>query len=187
VIRRDVAKTLPDEELIRHIKDGDEGLFSVLVERYQDLVAGIVISMIGRCAEAEDLGQEIFIRLYRGLPNFRQEATLKTYISRIAINICYDELRRRKQERYISEVKTEAKDMPAEAVNPEIGTDIGKSIEFALEQLDSVQRSVVIMRLSEGFSVKETAVILGLPEGTVLSKLYRAQLKLREILKKDLY
>jgi len=187
VIRRDVAKTLPDEELIRHIKNGEEEFFSVLVERYQDIVAGIVMGMLGRCSEAEDLGQEVFIRLFRGLPNFRQEASLKTYISRIAINICYDELRRRKQERYIKEVNIEDKDMPVESVDPETGSDIGKSIEYALSKLDRIQRSVVIMRLSEGFSVKETASILGLPEGTVRSKLYRAQLKLREILKKDLY
>lgn len=187
MIRRDVARTLPDEELIRYITNGEEELFSVLVERYQDLVAGIVMGMIGKCSQAEDLGQEIFIRLFRGLPGFRQQASLKTYISRIAINICYDELRRRKQDRRVNEIVMDNKDLPANAFSPETGSDIGKSIDFALSQLDPVQRSVVIMRLSEGFSVKETASILGLPEGTVLSKLYRAQLKLREILKRELY
>ncbi len=187
VISRDIARTLPDEELLRYIKNGDKWIFSVLVERYQDLVAGIVMGMIGRCPEAEDLGQEIFIRLYKGLPNFRQQATLKTYISRIAINICYDEIRRRKQDRYSKEIIIEDKDMPVKTTDPETVSDIGKSIAFALKQLEPVQRSVVIMRLSEGFSVKETAAILGIPEGTVLSKLYRAQLKLRDILKKDLY
>lgn len=187
MINKDEARTLPDEELIRYIANGEEGYFSILVERYQELVAGIVMGMLGRCPEAEDLGQEIFIRLFRGLPGFRQQASLKTYISRIAINICYDELRRRKQGRHKNEIVVEDKNLPQEADHPEVRGDIGKSIEFALNQLEPVQRSVVIMRLSEGFSVKETASILGLPEGTVLSKLYRAQLRLREILKRELY
>lgn len=174
-----------DTELIEQARQGSHQAFKLLVERYQDQVAGVAIGMLGKTAEAEDAGQETFIRFYRSLTSFRSEASLGTYLTRIAINLCLDALKRRKKRR---------NEMSVQEAGPEmlrLGSEEAQArweareiVYRALDKLDAKSRSVILLRMIEGYSTKETAEILQVPTGTVLSRLQRGQGKLRAALGK---
>jgi len=139
--------------------------------------------MLGPCADAEDIGQETFIRFYKSLDRFRGEASIGTYLTRIAINLSLNELRRRKRKRMFFMQKPE--EMISSMPNRNITknkNDAQEIVHKALKKLEPKFRMVIVLRLINGYSTKETAKILNLPEGTVLSQLARAQIKLREIL-----
>ena len=88
---------LTDEALVDSARDGNEGAFRELVERFEGRVASVVIRMLGDTAEAEDVGQETFIRFYRSLRGFRGQASVGTYLTRIAINLSLNELKKRRR------------------------------------------------------------------------------------------
>jgi RNA polymerase sigma-70 factor (ECF subfamily) len=136
--------------------------------------------MLGYDPDAEDVGQEIFIRVYKSLKNFRFRSTFKTYLVRIAINVCLDEIKRKKKKAVIFSGEDGLKDLLTDY--GELDYEIRDSVNKALQELESKQRIVVILRMIEGYSTKETSIILNIPEGTVLSRLARAQKKLRELL-----
>lgn len=146
-----------------------------------------MISMLGHCPEAEDVGQETFIQFYRSLDRFRGEASVGTYITRIAINLSLNELRRRKRWRglFFSKPDDTAENIPDKKIEADV-KEIKDIVRMAVQKLDPKHRTVIVLRLINGYSTKETAQILSLPVGTVLSRLARAQLKLKEILKPQL-
>jgi RNA polymerase sigma-70 factor (ECF subfamily) len=175
---------LTDQELVAAVKDCDDDAFKELVMRYEQVVAATVIGMLGNCQEAEDVGQETFMRFYNGLKNFRGDSSVKTYITRIAMNQAINEIRRRKRrgEVFSSTPADELREMPDGRPAEGDGPD-REIIERAVQKLDDDFRSVIVLRLIDGYSTAETAKILDIPVGTVLSRLSRAQKKLREILK----
>ena len=171
-----------DAELLRSSRDGDFAAFGELVRRYEPKVAATVIGMLGRGNEADDVGQETFIRFYHALKSFREESSVGTYITRIAINLSLNELRRRKRRRFLftpAEPDVEAEEPSADDSSLFEQKEI---IERALKTLDPKFRAVVTLRLIEGYSTEETATILQIPLGTVLSRLLRAQKKLQAVL-----
>jgi RNA polymerase sigma-70 factor (ECF subfamily) len=170
----------PDKDIIEFINQGNSNAFQHLVERYEDTIASVVIGMLGHRPDTEDIGQEIFIRVYKSLKKFRFRSSFRTYLVRIAVNVCLDQVRKSS----IRHERPEAGDFSSEReiIDENPAFEIRDSINRALQELDKDQRIVVILRLVEGYSVKETAKILGIPEGTVLSRLSRAQEKLRELL-----
>ena len=172
-----------DEELIRDAREGDNRAFKELVRRYESVVAATVIGMLGNCAEAEDVGQETFIRFYKALKNFRGDSSVKTYLTRIAINLSLNEIKRRKRKRLMFSQKPveEFHDMADPRTRTEEGID-PEIVQRAVRELDDDFRSVVVLRLIDGYSTAETADILEIPLGTVLSRLSRAQKRLREAL-----
>lgn len=141
--------------------------------------------MLGDTAEADDVAQETFIRLFNALHQFRGDAQLNTYLTRIAINLSLNALkkRQRNQKRFLLFQRDDdsVKQMEDTAMNPE-RQDTKELVQRALQQLEPEFRSVVVLRLLDGFSVKETAEILNVPQGTVASRLARGQLKLKEIM-----
>ena len=174
----------PDKELIIRSRQGDERAFQLLVERYEAKVAATVIGMLGRGPEAEDVGQETFIRLYRSLDRFRGDSSLGTYVTRIAINQSLKALEKRRtwRQRFFSPRSNE--DFVPEAVAERDTTlEEGERREFidrALQSLSPDHRAVVVLRMMEEYSTRETAEILGMPQGTVMSRLKRAIDLLRE-------
>ena len=175
---------MTDQELIAAARDGDDDAFKELVRRYEPVVAATVLGILGNCPEAEDVGQETFIRFYRALKDFRGDSSVKTYITRIALNQSINELRRRKRRRKIfaSTPADDFGDLPDERPGPDAGPD-GEMVQQAIQKLDDDFRSVLVLRLIDGYSTDETADMLDIPVGTVLSRLSRAQRKLRDILK----
>ena len=141
-----------------------------------------MIGMLGHSAEAEDIGQETFIRFYRALETFRGDSSVGTYLTRIAINLSLNELKRRKRRNLVFAANSEEEMMKAAAPadNPE--REASEIVHQGLRRLEPKFRSVVVLRLLQGFTTRETADILGLPIGTVLSRLQRAQKKMKDLL-----
>ncbi len=171
-----------DIELIEAVRAGSENAFRRLVERYEPVVATTVIGMLGRCPEARDVGQQVFIRFFRSAGDFRGDASLKTYLTRIAINLSLNELKRRKRERsrYIAlddDVELPGGPQP----DPEASEKVA-IVQRAIDQLEPGFKAVVNLRMMQGHTVKETAEMLGVPSGTVLSRLSRARVKLANLL-----
>lgn len=174
-----------DATLIEEARTGNHEAFRVLVERYEDQIAGVAIGMLGKTPEAEDVGQETFIRFYRSLERFRNEATLGTYLTRIAINLCLDAIKRRKRKgREVDAGEAEGELMRIGSQEAQEKWEARELVYRALEALEPKFRSVILLRQIEGYSTKETASILGLPQGTVLSRLKRGQQKLKAVLSK---
>ena len=176
-------KKSSDGELLRRSREADITAFGELVRRYEARVAATVIGMLGSGDEADDVGQETFIRFYHSLKNFREEASVGTYLTRIAINLSLNELRRRKRRRLLyrsTDIENESEE-PATDDSSD-GFDKREIVERALATLDPKFRAVVTLRLIEGYSTEETAELLGVPVGTVLSRLLRAQRKLQKML-----
>jgi len=171
-----------DYKMVKNALEGDRFAFGVVVRQYESLVAKTVVGMLGQTQEAEDVGQEVFIRFFRSMKQYKGNSALGTYLTRIAINLSLNALKRRKTKKTDS---IEDKEYRLSTDDQSEKHDTKEMVEKALQQLEPEFRSVVILRMIEGYSTKETAGILELPQGTVLSRLSRAQLKLKNILKKD--
>jgi RNA polymerase sigma-70 factor (ECF subfamily) len=171
-----------DAELLSLARDGDDRAFGVLVDRYEGAVAATVIGMLGRGDEAEDVGQETFIRFHRSLRSFRGESSLKTYLVHIAMNLSINALRRRRRAllRFVDEDDA-AESTPEPRVGPAGELDANELqavVQDAVARLGEKHRAVVVLRLFHEYSTRETAQMLGVPEGTVLSRLSRAMKEL---------
>lgn len=171
---------LDDLDLIELSIKGNMRAFAAIVKRYEDIVARITISMLGK-DNADDIGQEVFIRFYKSMNKFKGDSKLSTYLTRIAINLSLNEIKKRSKY-FIAE------DDDMERMNKQYDmedkNDSMQIIEYALSKLESDFRSVIVLRNIEGYSTKETADILNIPQGTVLSRLSRGQQKLKEIITK---
>ncbi|MBN2010116.1 RNA polymerase sigma factor [candidate division KSB1 bacterium] len=175
---------MTDEQLIQAYKSGDEDAFRTLIKRHEPRVAATVIGMLGNCPEADDVGQETFIRFHNSLDQFRGQASVGTYITRIAINLSLNELKRRRKRQFLFFSKS--KDDDEETLVDETGgieyDDEKEIVRKAIQDLEPDFRAVVVLRMMEGYSTKETADMLNVPLGTVLSRLARAQKKLKAVL-----
>lgn len=173
-----------EQALIASARKGDEHAFRQLVQRHQQQVRATVIGMLGDVPEADDIAQEVFVKLHEKLGDFRGEAKLSTYLVRIAINLSLNEQKKRqRRQRRLRAIDSESIPLQLEdkASNPG-RFEMRDALRQALDQLEPEFRAVVVLRLIDGYSVKETAGILGLPQGTVASRLARAQARLRELL-----
>lgn len=172
-----------DEELVGNAKNGDMAAFKLLVKRLEGQVAATVYSMLGRCPEAEDVGQETFIRLYKSLKSFRGESLIRSYVIRIAINLSLNEIKRRKRwyQIFDSPKETGQSDLPSKK-NEAKDFENKDLINWGMRQIKAEYKAVLVLRILEGYSTAETAEILKVPTGTVSSRLARAQMKLKEII-----
>ena len=176
---------LSDLQLIEQARKGDSEAFRQLVNRYESQVASTVVGMMGNGPEAEDVGQEVFIRFYKALHQFKGEAALGTYLTRIAINLSLNSIKKRKRKnllRFFSQDNQRPElQIPDHGLSQE-QRETQELVQQALQCLDPDFRTVMVLRMIEGYSTKETAELLGVPLGTVLSRLARAQKKLKNIL-----
>jgi RNA polymerase sigma-70 factor (ECF subfamily) len=173
---------LPDKDLVQIAITGVDQAFSEIVKRHKSKIANIIFSMLGYTQEAEDVGQEVFIRFYNSMSNFKGEAELKTYLSRIAINLSLNELKRRKKRRFFSLDKVGNNKSLWYKNNLQENIENKDMVNKSLQRLNPKLKSVLVLRLVNEFSTEETAKILNIPIGTVLSRLARGQEKLRKIL-----
>jgi RNA polymerase sigma-70 factor (ECF subfamily) len=177
------TKELSDIDLVQLSKNGDQTAFMKIVKRHKSKVAATIFGMLGKCDEADDIGQEVFIRFYKSINNFKGESALSTYLIRIAINLSLNEIQRRKRKRFFSfdKILEEGSDIGYIERTGE-QKEIKEILDRALQKLNAKYRSVLVLRLIDGYSTEETSKILNIPLGTVLSRLTRAQSKLKEIL-----
>ncbi|MFC1525635.1 RNA polymerase sigma factor [Candidatus Latescibacterota bacterium] len=175
-----------DRALVDRARDGDESAFRELVEKYESQVAATAIGMLGPGPDAEDVGQETFVRFYGALDKFRGEASVGTYVTRIAINLSLNASKRRQRSRLRFWSRDRAEDPPPEpSVDGQAVVDGAARDELvreAIQRLKPEHRAVVVLRMLEGHSTRETAELLDIPEGTVLSRLSRGMTRLKSIL-----
>ncbi len=175
-----------DGELVKSSLDGDKQAFGEIVTRYQGMVARTVKGMLGDSVFSEDIGQDVFIKLFYSLPDFRGEAKLSTYIQKIAVNLTLNEIKRRKRffSTFSQRGNNEMYEFEVADHDTEEKKDAQELVGKALMNLDPKFRVIVAMRMLQGYSTKETAEILDLPLGTVLSRLSRAQEQMKDIMEK---
>ncbi|MCB9245157.1 MAG: sigma-70 family RNA polymerase sigma factor [Flavobacteriales bacterium] len=168
-----------DHDLIEACLNGEQKAYAILVDRYKNNVATVILNMTADRDLTAELAQQTFIRLYRFLHKYRSEASLKTFVIRIAINLTLNELKRKGKRNY------ETLDGLGEQLSVTSGYNEEREIvNKALQRLKPEQRSVITLRHIEGYSTKECAEMLEIPEGTVLSRLSRAIDSFRTELKK---
>lgn len=176
-----------DDALViaRFRETGDRVMFAVLVERYQNRVFRLVASILGPYsdADAEEVCQEVFLRIYRKIDQFTGEAAFGTWLYRIAYNLALD--RRRKARFRLPHVSMEdVGDLagPANPLDDLLSRERRDQIAAAMERLPDLYRSALYMHYWTELSVEEIAAMLGVPEGTVKSYLFRARRLLKNVL-----
>ena len=185
----DLGDQASDGDLVRRTLAGEEQAFEVLVHRYRRLVFRVIRGMVSG-AEVEDIGQEAFLRAYRSLGQIQQGSSVGPWLARIAVNLCYDHLRRLRwrQERSFSELgpeETTVLDRLArdERALGEIDRLFFRNLaEKLLGQLAPQDRAILLLKEREGMETKEVAKILGCSEVAVRLRLFRARRALRKLL-----
>ena len=177
-------------ELIARARDGDQAAFGGLVQRHDARVMSLVRSILGEGFDAEEVYQEIFLKVHRALGSFRFESDFSTWIHRIAVNAALTRRRsvqRRRQKEQVMEGDDFFETMPSSPWdNPEtqhLRREILQKIEAALEEIPARQRAVFVMKHDQGMKLKEIAGTLGIREGTAKAYLFRAVENLRRVLR----
>jgi len=173
-----------DEELVEACQAGESSAFDVLVARWEDKIRGAAYRLLGSEEEARDAAQEAFLKAYRGLPAFKQEARFSSWLYQIAINLCRDRLRRRKGRTMVSlealeEVGPVIAGREPAALDLVQQLDLRRAVRRAIGELSEEQREVVILKEYQGLTFLEIAQALDLPISTVKTRLYRGLGQLR--------
>jgi len=176
-----------DLRLIERCKAGDEAAFADLVDRHKDLVYGLICRVLGDRERADDLAQEVFLRVHRGLPYFRGEASLTTWIFRIVLNLCAQARARRQPDLSLDETDSAGRRHPEPSRIDRAYDDLElrDRLDKAMAQLPDTHRVLVAAHYLEGVLYETLADALGMPLGTVKTTLYRAKRRLREILEAE--
>jgi len=176
-----------DEDLARASRLGDMAAFRLLVERHRGRIYSLALRMVRDRAEAEDMAQEAFLRIFRGLPTFRGDSALSTWMVRVALNTFNRHLRRLPRLIPLPEVESEAGESggrgasPRAARDPEedaIASEEARRVRRLVAGLPANFRDAVTLFYLQDRSVEEAAAALGVSSGTLKSRLFRG----REIL-----
>jgi RNA polymerase sigma-70 factor (ECF subfamily) len=182
---------LSDADLARAAQKGDMGAFEELVARHRDKIYARAYSMVRNEEEALDLSQEAWVRGWQRLAQFQGEASFATWMTRIVINLCVDQLRKQKRQKAESFEELEGESggveryMPAAMPNPAAGlerTELRRRIDRALDQLSAEHRTVLVLHEFEGMEYKEIADHMGCSIGTVMSRLFYARRRMASLL-----
>jgi RNA polymerase sigma-70 factor (ECF subfamily) len=176
-----------DRELVARCRGGDAAAFACLVSLHERMVFNLAARLLGNGDEARDVAQEVFLQVYRRLGRFEGRSSLKTWIYRIVVNHCHN--RRRFWHRHGRD-REEALDERFAAPESRGGgqsspyelacsRERARKVQAALLTLPFEQRSVLVLRELEGLSCEEVSAALGIPDGTVKSRLSRAREALR--------
>ena len=183
--------TAKDEELVKSAQKGDMAAFEELVARHRDKIYARAFSMLRNEEEATDLSQEAWVKGWQRLVQFQGDSSFATWMTRIVINLCLDQLRRNKRVRTesIDEMNEETggveRQMPVITPNPTEGLERGElraRIDKALGQLSYEHRTVLVLHEFEELEYKLIAKKMGCSIGTVMSRLFYARRKMAALL-----
>ncbi len=173
-----------DQELVERVKQGDKKAFDLLVLKYQAKIIQLITRYIKDPSEALDVAQEVFIKAYRALPNFRGESAFYTWLYRIAINTAKNHIAARARRPSDSEIELDTAEQFETAIRlkdqetPEgilLSEEIAEAVRQAIEDLPEELRTAIILREFEGLSYEEIAEAMNCPVGTVRSRIFRAR------------
>jgi RNA polymerase sigma-70 factor, ECF subfamily len=179
-----------DEELVEACLAGEESAFDVLVGRWEKRIRGAIYRFVGSEDDARDLCQEAFLKAYKSLGSFKQEARFSSWLYQIAINLCRDRLRRRRGRTMVSLDELEeggaAMTMPGPtALDLLQERDVSRLVANAIASLADEQREVIILKEYQGLTFLEIAQVLDMPISTVKTRLYRGLDQLRSRLERQ--
>ena len=173
-----------ERELVERCRSGDERAFQELVDRYKDLVFALIARTVQDRSRAEDLSQDVFLRVHRGLPYFRGEARLSTWIYRIVANVCLQDHGRAPRTAPLDEAQNAEALSTADRQFTDL--EVRDRLEKAIARLPANYRLLIAAHYLRGVQYEELAEALQLPLGTVKTQLYRAKQQLRRLLETDL-
>jgi len=194
-----LMKTSPKirQETIESCKAGDEKAFAEIVLQCQKKVFNIAYRILGNSEEAKDLAQEVFLSVFGSIRDLKEGDKFSAWLTQITLNHCRNRWKYLKRRQYFN---SESLDDPIETEdgmvtkpiydpsdNPEIQLErkmIQQRVQRGLLKLKEDQRELVVLRDLQGFSYEEIGECLGLPEGTIKSKLHRARMDLKEVLER---
>ena len=173
-----------DGELVRRIRHGDNSAFGQLVDRHGRRLLGTALTMLGNAADAEDAVQETLVGAFRGLGGFRGQSSVKTWLTRILVRRVarFRRSQRLRRSGPIEQAVDDAGVVSSAHSGATARADVRMDVTMVLAKLSEDHRDVIVLREMQGMSYEEMANILGIPRGTVESRLFRARQKLRELL-----
>jgi RNA polymerase sigma-70 factor, ECF subfamily len=184
---------LSDEDVMERCALGSEAAFRALVQRYRSRLMNLVCRFISDRDRAEEISQEVFLRVFRNRERYRKSGKFSTWIFTIAVNLTKNEIRSRVRHRGTvsldaMEEETGGQGLPFPDASPLPDADLGareiqERVAEALRRLPPRYREAVVLRDIEGLSYEEVGEILKIPGGTVRSRINRARLMLKERLK----
>lgn len=185
----------PDVQLMLRFKDGDEDGFRALFAKYQTRIINFCFRFCADYDLAEDLAQEVFLRVYRAARQYRPTARFSTWVYRIAVNVCLNEIRKLKKSHLTRSMDCPATPDEQDSRMPEFRDENQKSademivagqrdeqIKRALRKLPDQQRAAVLLRIYDGFSYKEIAAQMRVREGKVKTLIFRGRQQIKQAL-----
>jgi len=173
--------------LIARFKQGDTGSFKRLAGLYANRVSSIIYYILGETpSEAEDLAQEVFIKVYRNLNSFREMSKFSTWLYRITVNTVWDYLRKQKRRKTISLEEIEDEGQSAVGASPETvrkelqQKELAEKLKILIQRLPYKYRTVIVLKDIENLSYKDIAKVSRCSIGTVESRLFRARMMLKD-------
>jgi RNA polymerase sigma-70 factor (ECF subfamily) len=172
--------------LLARLRAGDPAAFEDLVRAYQHRVFSVAVRMLGSRAEAEEIAQEVFVRVHRSIGGFRGDAALSTWLYAITSRLCLTHLAspRRRVPHHGEEVLVRLRDDRSDPPSTLERREVERLLHRAIAELPDDRRIVLVLRDLEGLAYEEIAEALDLEVGTVKSRLHRARMELRERLEK---
>ena len=169
---------MTEHDLIRRAQQGDEQAIDALYRRHSGRVYTVVRRLVGDDAQADDVAQEAWLRVIRGLPTFREQSLFSTWLHRIAINCA---LHRRRREHH-RERELELPESLADSCPPDEPL-LRLRLQTALDRLPEGMRRVLVLHDVEGYTHEEIGEMLGVAAGTCKSQLFKARVKMRSLLR----
>jgi RNA polymerase sigma-70 factor (ECF subfamily) len=189
------ASSKIEKEMIENCKAGDQKAFAEIVLHRQKKVFNIAYRMLGNLEEAKDLTQEVFISVFESIKDLKEEIKFDAWLTQITLNHCRNRWKYLKRRHYFNSdsledpIETEDGNMPKAIYDPSDNPEtlyekkmIQELIQRGLLKLKDDQRELLVLRDLQGFSYEEMGELLGLPEGTIKSKLHRARMDLKAVL-----
>lgn len=179
-----------EQKLIERASGGDPAAFNTLMAAHEKRMYAVALRMFANREDAQDCLQEAMLRIYRSIGNFKGQSSFATWVYRITMNSCLDELRRKKnkQSTSLDDLLDQGWAPADEGATPEkhaMRSELRRELKRAIHELPEDMRSAVILRDVQGFSYEEIAQVLNVNVGTVKSRISRAREKLRGKLKEN--
>ncbi|MFC1569003.1 RNA polymerase sigma factor [bacterium] len=181
---------MQDVELMERVKAGDESAFKMLVERHHQSIYNLCYRYVGKREDAEEVAQDVFIRLYRSANTYQPSAKLTTFLYRIAVNLSLNRIRDRRRKRWMSlENLREEKGVEFEGSSrdhPDFSIELKEKqtqVRQAIDSLPENQRTAVILHRFQELSYEEIAEVMSCSISAVEARLHRAKLSLKKKLK----
>ena len=187
---------MTEADTVALARQGDHDAFRVLVERYQGRAYRLALRVLRDETQAQDAVQEAFLKLYRSIRNFEGRSSFYTWLYRLVLNVCLDMRRRDRSDRHVEWTDardlgvgdaSEAPTVGAVAPGPELAlerSELRKRLGEAIDTLPEEARTTLLLREVDGLSYAEIAEVLGIPKGTVMSRLHYARRRLQRWLLK---